>query len=106
MRKLTLLRIAPRQFQLLEEFDSESGITVPAGFITDGLSVPIIGRWLVTPTDYGFNAAVVHDFLLKEGYSWKHSNERFYAQLEHDEVPKWRQILYKAGVEAWAKIKG
>ena len=37
---------------------------------------------------------------------WEHSNERFYAQLEHDEVPKWRQILYKAGVEAWAMIKG
>jgi hypothetical protein len=102
MQTLALQIIGPRTFMLLEDFKSECGITVPNGFVSDGLSVPAFLRCHVTPTDAGFNAAVVHDYLLKEGHSWEHANERFEAQLEYDEVPFLRRKLYILGVELWA----
>ena len=105
MQHLLLRRIGPRTWVLEEEFKSECGITVPMGFVTDGLSVPIAGRWLVTPSDYGFNASVVHDYLLKEGYGWEYANERFEAQLVHDDVSPWRRTLYMWGVELWGGLK-
>ena len=110
--RLLLERIKPRfwwqrsKWRLMEDFKSECGITIPAGFVSDGLSIPFYARYGITPTGLGFRAALVHDYLLSQGYSWEHSNERFEAQLEHDDVPYWLRKMYVLGVELWAKLKG
>ena len=105
MQELMLLRVNPRKWVLMQEFKSECGITVPLGFTSDGITVPDFLRWIVSPTGVGFNAAVVHDFLLKEGYGWEYANERFGAQLVEDEVSYLRRKIYMAGVTIWAKIR-
>jgi hypothetical protein len=105
MQTLLLERLSPKVFRLCEDFKSECGITVPIGFISDGISAPAPVRWFITPTGHGFNAALVHDYLLQEGYSWEHANERFKEQLILDDVPKWRIILYYSGVSVWGFFK-
>jgi hypothetical protein len=106
VQQLLIRRIAPRKFRLEEDFDSKSGIRVPRGFVSDGISVPLGFRWIVVPTGEGFNAALVHDYLLSQGYSWEDANERFAAQLELDNVPIFKRKAYEIGVAIWAKLKG
>jgi hypothetical protein len=89
----------------MEEFRSESGINVPAGFISDGISIPRTFHWVSAPTGRGFNAALVHDYLLVSGYSWEDACERFEAQLEHDDVPYWLRKVYVLSVYVWGKIR-
>jgi hypothetical protein len=43
--------------------DDFPGILVPAGYITNGASVPKVLRDIISPTGYLFRAAVVHDYL-------------------------------------------
>lgn len=60
-RRWTLLR--PLAFE--EGFEgSARWITVPAGFITDGATVPQVFWWLFPMTGSYLRAAVIHDFLL------------------------------------------
>ena len=106
MQQLLIRRIGPRTFQLEQEFNSECGIRVPWGFISDGISLPIYLRWIVAPTGSGFNAAVVHDWLLKEEHTWEDAAERFEAQLVHDEVSYLRRKMYVAGVKLWGVLHG
>lgn len=105
MQELLLRRIGSRTFKLEETFVSECGITVPSGFVCDGLSLPIYARWIVAPTGVGFNASVVHDYLLSEGYTWEDAVERFEAQLMLDEVPYFRRQVYVLGVRLWGLWK-
>lgn len=105
MQQLLMRRIDARKWVLEQEFKSECGITVPSGFVTDGLSVPRLFHFIASPADCGFNAAVVHDYLLVEGHPWEYANERFKAQLELDKVSLWRITLYVAAVEIWAWYK-
>lgn len=39
--------------------------TIPAGFRTDGLSVPALARWWQDPFGPGWQAALPHDYLLE-----------------------------------------
>lgn len=39
---------------------------IPAGFVTDGASIPRFYRWRFSPTGKGFRAAVAHDWLYRE----------------------------------------
>jgi hypothetical protein len=105
MTPLLLQRISYQQFMLMEDFHAECGITVPMGFISDGITVPRGLRWFAVPTGCGFNAALVHDYLLSEGHSWEHAQERFEAQLELDGIPYITRKLYVFGVAIWGKIR-
>ena len=53
----------PVKYRLLSDINI-SGYTVPAGFITDGASVPRMFWSLLPPVDAYFPAAAVHDYLL------------------------------------------
>lgn len=105
MQKLLLERISSRTFRLCQDFESECGIHVPYGFISDGLSAPLLLRGFVLPTGKGFNAALVHDYLLQAGEEWKVANSKFKQQLILDGLEKWRIFLYMSGVTIWAFFK-
>lgn len=71
-------------WKILEEFDYERGklgsgdiIRVPAGFVTDGASVPRIFWNIFPPVGKYGKAAVLHDFLY-----W----EQAYTRLEADNL--------------------
>jgi hypothetical protein len=60
------LRGTSRLFQLVSSFryvSSYGTVTVPAGFITDGASIPQVFWSILSPFGGYFSAAVVHDFL-------------------------------------------
>lgn len=55
-----------RCFELTSDFrylSSKGTITVPAGFITDGASIPRIFWSILSPFGKYFSAAVIHDYL-------------------------------------------
>jgi len=92
-------------------------VTVPAGFITDGASVPRLLWWLMPAWgDKGTRAAMVHDYLLdmmhlgqpvagmdvREAIDWQ-----FYLMLKALDVPEWRARVCYWGVAAyshWVRI--
>ena len=65
------------------------GIKVPAGFITDGASVPRALWWLFPPTGRYFQAAVVHDYLLSLGFKWGVALAHFRKALQESGVKPW-----------------
>lgn len=101
-------------FRLLRPLRFESDydlVEVPAGFETDGASVPR-AFWAIFPP-YGpyFRAAVVHDFLYSVGntrfYRYE-SDDIFLEAMESLGVP-WvkRHIIYRAvRWFGWAAFKG
>lgn len=52
-------KIAKRKWKLNEPFYG-----IPAGFVTDGASVPRPLWWFIDPAGEAFEAAIVHDFKL------------------------------------------
>ena len=113
------------RFQLLEPMQFR-GFVVPAGYVTDGASVP---RWLVIigllsaagghwywPL-YAFactmlcavplfprfgrtlEAAVLHDYLLTDtNVGWRWANWRFLQELKYQGIATWRCYLMYAAV--------
>lgn len=106
------------------------GETVPAGFVTDGATVP---RWLSAyglfvvlvgclvhtglvvfgslivlipvlfpKTNRYFRAAIVHDYVLSYRYSRKYCDDTFLEALAVIGVPKWRRYLMYCGVRAYS----
>lgn len=63
------LRGDVRTFRLLAPFtyySSRGAITVPAGFVTDGASIPRIFWTALAQFGPWFGAAIIHDFLYSE----------------------------------------
>ena len=57
---------------------------IPQGFITDGVSTPLLMAWLVSPTGKAMRAAVLHDYLLSTlaaGESRKLADKAFFAAM-------------------------
>lgn len=82
-------------------YEDETGryeINVPAGFITDFASVPRLFWVILPPTGRYGKAAVVHDFLYKEGQlPRKQCDKIFLEAMMVLGVSKWkRQIMYWA----------
>lgn len=74
-------------------------LTVPAGLMFDGPSVPWWGRWAISPLGRHFEAALPHDFLYGHpGWnSRKYADLVFLAGMVAAHVPKWRrQMAYRA----------
>ena len=58
------------------------GVTVPAGFVTDGLSVFKAGRWYASPYGPGLRAGLLHDYdYLAQDKSRKEADDLFYHRL-------------------------
>lgn len=119
---LTVLHVEPvagreggrRQWKLLYPFAYDCDllrevIVVPAGFITDFASVPRLPLvyWLMN--DVGQEAAVVHDYLYRNGlYTRGICDQVFKEALEVCGVSWWRKGLMYAAVRAggWTGYQG
>lgn len=74
------------------------GVTIPALFITDGATVPRFLWFFFPPVCRYFPAAIVHDYLLTQGVSWRKANQVFRETLKALGVKWWRRKLMGASV--------
>ena len=89
-------------FTLLEDLHW-GGITVPAGFESDGASVPrFFWRAVFPPGDsQALRAAILHDWIYRthpDGWTRSAADNLFYKVLTADGVPKARARLAYCGV--------
>lgn len=80
MNNLIITPIAKRKFMLIKPYARE-GITVPAGFITDGASIPRVLWFAFAPHEY-LTSSVIHDY----GY---HSAKLFYKTRDYASARAW-----------------
>lgn len=85
---------------------------VPAGFITNGFSVPCVFKSIFSATDKGVEIAVVHDFLYNKSCPFdmprRDADFIFYEGLRCLNVPTWKaKAMYIAvvlfGGRKWRK---
>jgi len=94
------------QWELVNDYVSSDGISVPKGFITDGVSVPWPLIVFMSPTGLLFPAAIVHDYMLiSTNYDWKLANEQFAKELQYINTSRFRKICALTAVKCWGKIK-
>lgn len=80
---------------LLEEF-TLAGITVPAGFSSDGFTSPRITWVKWHPFSKAVAAAFVHDYCIQE-YGYDIARDKFKLALRELELPAWEaKALYSA----------
>ena len=89
-------------YTLLEDL-RWGNITVPAGFESDGASVPrFFWRAVFPPGDsQALRAAFLHDYIYRkkpEGWTRAEADNLFYDVLVIEGVPKWRARLAYWGV--------
>ena len=102
-------------FMLLEPL-FWGGISVPAGFESDGASVPrFFWRLVFPPGDsQALRAAILHDYIYREhphGWTREDADKLFLTLLESDGVPRLRALLAYWGVRlfggrSWKKVEG
>jgi len=81
---------------------------VPAGFTTDGASVPRAFWPIFPPVGTDFVAAIVHDHALASGLGWKHSNRLFDRAMRELGVRPWRRVVMVNAVRlngAWQHLR-
>jgi hypothetical protein len=89
---------------LLEDFIAH-GITVPAGFVTDGASTPVAFWWLIPPFKRTKRAAVVHDYLCRNAETFGQrtfADKLFKVMLIEDGLSTIRAHLGYLGVRLGA----
>lgn len=92
--------LGPRRFVVASEFVYAT-ITVPAGFVCDGASIPRFLWRLLSPLDLSECAWLLHDYL------YRHGTEEGWTRLEVDQL--FDRINREHGVvrwKAWAAYKG
>ena len=87
-----------RQWRLIGDWEY-NGIRVPAGFITDGASVPRILYWLFEPTGVLFLPAIVHDYF----YATQQISRAEADKIFRENVIRESNIV--AGYLAWVGIR-
>lgn len=104
------MRGSSRCFMLTKDFRYSSSyglITVPAGFITDGASIPKMFWSVLSPFGDYFAAAVVHDYLYSprnETYTRKESDLIFKEAMFNIGVPWYRRELIFRAVRMFGGI--
>ena len=82
--------------------NSDDIITVPTGFVSDLVSVPVIARSLISPLDRAAKAGVIHDWLLYEGVRSKdEAADIFFEALGVLRVPSWKRYIMYWSVKYW-----
>lgn len=85
---------------------------VPAGFVTNGFSVPTLFKSIISATDKGIEIAVVHDFLYSKSCPFdmprRDADFIFYEGLRSLNVDTWKaKVMYIAvvlfGGKKWRK---
>jgi len=90
----------PRNWEVVHDFFNP-WMKVPAGFRTDGASIPIGLRWLFPHGGPKFAAAVVHDYLYRTGKTTrKKADEIFYNMMIANGEVEWKAKAMYAGVRA------
>lgn len=86
-------------------------ITVPAGFVTDGASVPQVFWNILSPFGDYFGSALIHDYLYSPANNWftrAEADEIFLEAMTLAGVP-WirRRIIYRAvRLGGWRSFRG
>jgi len=94
------------KWELMEDYTSvNQEVNVPAGFITDGASIPMFFRWIFSPTGKYFGAAIVHDYILVKEWNWQKANDQFDQEMKALGVKKWRRLLILSAVKIWGWIQ-
>jgi len=98
----------PRHWEIVEGF-AYAGVQVPAGFKTDGCSIPIGLRWRFKHGGAKFAPACMHDFLYKTGVVSKERADEIFFELmmangvnRHDALIMYTGVKY-GGFMAWNK---
>ena len=87
---------------LLDDF-TFNGVTVPAGFVTDGATVPSIFWSLFPPIHRYFPAAIVHDYMLT--YETRAvSDQHFHSSLKLLRISHFRRICMYSAVRLYAFV--
>lgn len=102
-----------KSWKLLQPFifldDIQGPIELPPRFTTNGVTLPRIPLVLALFDNYGFPAAVIHDYLYdNSGMNRKTADKVFYRALRACGVARWRAGLMYAGVRCfgWLYFKG
>ena len=93
------------KWRLVEDYISYTDMLIPAGFITDGASVPYPLNGFYSPTGRLFEAAIVHDYCIVELGDWDYALEKFRNELEYSKMSKFRKELAIKMVEIWTWYK-
>ncbi len=75
-------------------------ITVPAGYITDGASIPFIARILFSPTGRYFGAAIVHDYVITDIKNFRLANR----EMDALGITPWRKNIIMSAVKIWSQL--
>lgn len=95
--------IKQSRWRLLCDYVSHNGhVNVPAGYVTDGATVPVLMRWVISPTGSYFGAAIVHDYILDTTGNWDYANSEFKSELSALKTPKIVMTILMYGVRFWA----
>lgn len=89
-----------RHWRVKHGYTAATGVFIPAGFQTDGASVPRALWWFASPTGELFEAAVVHDYLYSKAatkFDKKHADYMFHKELKLQNVHP-----FKARLAYWA----
>ena len=79
-------------------------ILIPAGFVSDGASVPRFLWAIIPPYGRYTKAAIVHDFLYKTGLFTKaQADWIFLDMMDHCKVLVWKRNVMYAGVCAFGQ---
>jgi len=102
----------PTQWRLLEDL-TVLEYTIPAGFVTDGASIPRLFYPIFTPTGRYFKAAILHDYMLqfndaekyreKVGF-WSLANLEFCRAMDDLGIRPWRRTLILLAVTLWGRM--
>lgn len=77
-------------------------IEVPAGFVTDFATVPRVPVAYLLFDGYGDRAAVIHDFLYRNGkFTRSICDQVFHEALLSDGVSRWRAAMMYAAVRVF-----
>lgn len=94
------------KWRLLKEYKSANGnVIVPAGFVTDGASIPWGVQWRFSPVGPYFGAAIVHDYVLTHGGGWSKANTEFREEMLALEVSSFDRVVIMRSVYAYAWVR-
>ncbi len=82
-----------------------AGFFVPAGFVSDGASVPRLFWPLFPPMGRYFKAALVHDYLLEQQIPRKTADQVFKVALYELQIKPWRVSVMYYAVRFWSILK-
>lgn len=85
-----------------------AGYRVPAGFISDGATVPRIAWAIFPPVGRYLTAAIIHDHALINGLGWTVANDLFDQVLRDLDIVGWRRMVLVSSARltaAWQHFK-